>query len=262
MNMMSIAGRSVRLAALAALLVAGACKGGGSSPADPKYDVVLPGADDVDDSLSAKIPGARMPATYGPDDGIKGAKAPLVTIVEFSDFQCPFCGQTAAVLEEVAAAYPDDVRLVFKHFPLKMHPDAAEGAKAAVAASRQDRFWAMHDRLFADRTAMKAEDLKTHAEALGLDADKFAADLADPAVAAKVEADQAQGRALGVQGTPTLFVNGVRIGGAPKPDVLRELVDAERQLADTLLAEGSKREEIYARILKKAGAGRGVASGR
>lgn len=255
-----IATRSLLFVALAALLSTPACKGSTSSQADPSYDVELPGAADVDDSLSAKIPGDRVPATYGQGDPIKGAKAPLVTIVEFSDFQCPFCGQTASVLEEVAAAYPDDVRLVFKHFPLKMHPDAAEGAKAAVAAQRQGRFWAMHDRLFADRTAMKEGDLKAHAEALGLDADKFAADLADPEVAAKVEADQAQGRALGVKGTPTLFVNGVRIGGAPKPDVLRELVDAERQLADMLQAEGSKREEIYARILKKAGAGSGGAS--
>lgn len=251
--------RSLVLVALASILSVSACKGGQASAADPVYEA-LPGADDVDDSLSAKIPGERVPVAYTVDDAIKGAKAPLVTIVEFSDFQCPYCGQTATVLEEVAAAYPDDVRLVFKNFPLQMHPDAAEGAKAAVAAGRQGRFWAMHDRLFAHRTQMKPDDLKAHAEELGLDVDKFVADLADPQVAAKVQADQAQGRALGVRGTPTLFVNGVRIGGAPKADTLRELIDAERQLADLLLAEGSKREELYARILKKAGAGRGGAA--
>lgn len=255
--------RRLLIAALAigSLQLAGVgCRGGSAAAEDPKY-AALPGPDDVDDSLSSKIVGTRVPVSYAPGDPIRGAKAPLVTIVEFSDFQCPFCGQTASTLDEVAAVYPDDVRIVFKNFPLKMHPDAATGARAAVAAGRQGRFWAMHDRLFADRTAMKPEDLKAHAEAIGLDVERFAADLDDPQVAAAVEADQAQGRALGVTGTPTLFVNGVRVGGAPKPDVLRELIDAERQLAELLMAEGSRREEIYARILRKAGAGRGGAVG-
>jgi protein-disulfide isomerase len=239
---------------LAAALVGVACGGPRAEP-DPTFDKALPGPADVDDSLSAAIPGDRRPATYEAGvDGVRGAAVPLVTIVEFSDFQCPFCGQAAQVLGEAAAAYPEDVRIVFKQFPLPMHPDAKQGAAAVVAAGKQGHFWAMHDRLFANRTAMKPEDLQAHAKELGLDAERFAADLASPDVAAQVEADGRLGRALGVRGTPSLFINGLMVGGAPKPDMLVQLIERERAVAAKLLEAGSTREEIYARMMRKAGA--------
>jgi protein-disulfide isomerase len=245
----------LRIAGLGLGLCAGlvGCKGG-QGEADPTYEA-LPTAKDVDDSLADSIRGQRRAATYDAGkDGVRGAAEPLVTIVEFSDFQCPFCGQAAQVLDEALQVYPDDVRLVFKHFPLKMHPNAELGARAAVAAGRQGRFWAMHDRLFRDRTAMSEDDVRTHAEAIGLDVDKFEADLASPEVAAQVQADQALGRELGVRGTPALFINGVFVGGAPKPDMLRQLIERERTAAERLIKAGSGRDEIYARIMRRAGA--------
>lgn len=238
--------------AVAILLATSACKGSASSSADPKYEVALPGADDVDDSLSTKIPGERMPATYAAEDPIKGAKAPLVTIVEFSDFQCPFCGQTASVLDEVAAAYPDDVRLVFKHFPLKMHPDATEGAKAAAAAGRQDRFWAMHDRLFANRTKMSRDDVVGHAKAIGLDVQAFETALDDGSTAARVAADKRAGAVIGVQGTPSFFVNGRAFSGAVAGDALAAVVDEERAAGQRLVDAGSTRAAVYGRIMRAA----------
>ncbi len=247
--------RALALAlALATTLALSAC-GGGTSEPDPTYETALPGVGDVDDSMSATIPGERRPAVYEVGrDGVRGAAQPLVTIVEFSDFQCPFCGQAAQVLDEAAKAYPEDVRIVFKQFPLKMHPDAELGARAAIAAGRQQRFWAMHDRLFANRAAMKEEDLKAHAKELGLDVDEFMADFASDEVAAQVEADKTAGRALGVRGTPALFINGLFIGGAPKPEMLAQLIDRERQVAQRLLDAGAKRPEIYARMMRQAGA--------
>lgn len=239
---------------LAIALAVTACSGG-SSQADPKYDKALPGVGDVDDALSAKIPGERRPAVYEIGrDGVRGAAEPLVTIVEFSDFQCPFCGQAAQVLEEAAKTYPDDVRIVFKQFPLQMHPDAELGARAAIAAGKQDRFWAMHDRLFANRASMKEGDLQVHAKELGLDVDAFMRDLASDEVEAQVEADKQAGRQLGVRGTPALFINGLFIGGAPKPQMLAQLIDRERKVAQRLLDAGAKRPEIYARMMRKAGA--------
>ena len=242
------------LLALATSLAVAAC-GGGTSEPDPTYDEALPGIGDVDDSMSATIPGERRPATYEVGrDGVRGAAEPLVTIVEFSDFQCPFCGQAAQVLDEAAKTYPDDVRLVFRQFPLQMHPDAELGARAAIAAGRQNRFWAMHDRLFANRASMKEEDIEVHAKELGLDVDKFKADFASDEVKAQVEADKLAGRTLGVRGTPALFINGLFIGGAPKPEMLAQLIDRERKVAQRLIDAGAKRPEIYARIMRKAGA--------
>lgn len=250
-----------RRAALKAGLAIGAtaalpgCK---SDPAslDPVFDGALPGPDTVNGKLSRIIPGKRRPAAYTMDApaAVKGAAKPLVTIVEYSDFQCPFCGTLASALDELVSAYPKDVRIVFRQFPLGFHPRAEPAARAALAAGRQQRFWAMHDTMFAQRSKLADEDLTAYAKELGLDTDRFASDFADEALAARVAAEMEQGRKLGVSGTPSMFINGFFVAGMLDPAKLTEVIDGERRVAEALIEAGSKREEVYARFLKAAGA--------
>ena len=138
-----------------------------------------------------------------------------VTIVEFSDFECPYCGAAAPLLERLLEELEGDVRLVFMHYPLSGHEHAFEAAKASIAAGRQGKFWEMHDLLFANQTALTASDLARYAASLDLDLDRFRGDLEDPEVAQAVQAQKDEGRRLGVSSTPTLFVNGRRFEESP-----------------------------------------------
>jgi protein-disulfide isomerase len=144
----------------------------------------------------------------GPED------APL-EIVEFSDFQCPYCAQALPVLKALVAAHPDDVRIVFRNYPLPIHEHAARAAQAAIEAQRQGAFWRYHDYLFADQTALADADLVRHAATLGLDSEAFATALAEGTHQARMHEDMEMGMALGVTGTPTFFVNGYRLVGVP-----------------------------------------------
>jgi len=244
------------LLALAGLLVgASACNRGGSSEADPSYAQALPGRDDVDDSLASIVTDTgelRVRLPIEPDDPSKGAAEPLVVVVEFSDFQCPHCGNAAQAFDELLAAYPDEIRLVFKQFPLPMHPDAEIGARAALAARAQGKFWAMHDLLFANRSAMKRDEVLAHAERIGLDRAEFEAALDDSATAARVKQDKATGIGLGVRGTPSFFVNGRPFSGMLPPERLQQVIEAERALGRKLVDAGSARRDVYARILRAA----------
>jgi protein-disulfide isomerase len=237
------------------LLGSGGCKDKASEATRDREYAALPGPADVDGRFDAMIQGERAAVPLEPGDVVSGAAEPLVTIVEYSDFQCPFCGQFANTLEELVSAYPDDVRVVFRQFPLPMHPDAELGARAAVAAGDQGRFWAMHDLLFEHRSEMKREHVLEHARTLGLDTGAFEAALDDPAIAQRVAAHKRGGMALGVRGTPSWFANGVYVSGALKPDALTALIERERELGRSLVEAGSKRSEIYARIMHAAAAG-------
>lgn len=242
----------LRLVILVALsTAAAACRAIEPAEADPKFEP-LPGPEAVDGTLTRMIEGERFEATYPDDAPIKGAAQPLVTIVEYSDFECPFCGSFAATLDELAAAYPDDVRIVFQQFPLAMHPGAEPAARASIAAQAQGRFWAMHDRLFAERHANGTDRLVEIAVELGLDPDRFRADLEAEATAARVAAEQEKGRRIGVRSTPNFFINGRLVEGALKPDALRELVERERHQAQQLVDAGSKRSDVYARYMRAA----------
>ncbi|MCA9651477.1 MAG: thioredoxin domain-containing protein [Myxococcales bacterium] len=240
------------LALAMALLLGSACRGEGSSSsaADPQLPP-LPGVEDVDGSLTRMISHERWPAIYSADAPSKGAAQPLVTIVEYSDFECPFCGGFATTLDELVTAYPDDVRVVFQQFPLSMHPGAEPAARASIAAQAQGRFWAMHDRLFRDRQA-GPEGLVELADELGLDEARFRADLDSQATAQRVRDEQEGGRTLGVRSTPNFFINGRRVEGALPPERLGALVDLERKAAQQLIDAGSKREEVYARYMRAA----------
>jgi protein-disulfide isomerase len=140
----------------------------------------------------------------------KGAERPSIVIVEWADFQCPFCGASARALAGVVAGHSDQVRLVFKHYPIQSHPLSAGAARAAVAADRQGRFWRMHDLMFQNPTRLDQPGLQKLAVQAGLDVPRFVADLESPGVAAVVDRDRQQADALGLTGTPMVYVNGRR----------------------------------------------------
>jgi protein-disulfide isomerase len=149
-------------------------------------------------------------ATDGaPSKGPTGAK---IVIVEFSDYQCPFCSQAEPLVDSVLEAYPKDVRRVYKQFPLTtIHPNALPASKAAVAAGKQGKFWEMHKKLFDHNKELSVDNYKVWAKELGLDVAKFEKDMNSPEVQAAIDKDVADARAADVTGTPSIFVNGKRL---------------------------------------------------
>ncbi len=141
------------------------------------------------------------------------ARAP-VTIVVFSDFECPFCQRTEATMRALADQYGTRVRVAWKNHPLPMHASARAAAKASLAAGEQGKFWEYHDALFAHQDALDQASLERYAGDLGLDVARFRRVMADASTEAAVAADDAEALRLGVTGTPTFFVNGRRVIGA------------------------------------------------
>ena len=162
--------------------------------------------------LAALAAPAALSAQPAPTRGPEGA---VLEIVEFSDFQCPYCAQARPVVDSLLAAHPEDVRHVYRHFPLPMHEYAARAAQASIEAQLQGAFWPYHDRLFERQAALSDADLVGHAESLGLDADSFERALAESTHQVRVHEDMELGRSLGVTGTPTFFLNGFRLQGVP-----------------------------------------------
>jgi protein-disulfide isomerase len=156
---------------------------------------------------------------------IRGAADAPVTIVEFSDFQCGFCFRVNPTLAQLLEKYPGKVRLLFKHSPIEGHTAAPLAHRAAFAAQQQGKFWEMHDRIFANQRTMDRETLLAHARALGLDAAKFTADLDGAASKAALDRDQAEAAKVGVDGTPTFFVNGAPLVGAQPLEVFAAAID-------------------------------------
>ena len=156
---------------------------------------------------------------------VKGPANAKVTIIEFSDFQCPFCKRGMDTMDEVLKAYPKDVKVAFKHLPLPFHPEAKPAARATIAAQRQGKFWEMHDLLFNNQQSLSAEYYPKAAQQLGLDMAKFNKDFADPAVEKIVDADMELANSHGIRGTPGFFVNGVQVRGAQPFPVFKEIID-------------------------------------
>ncbi|WRL67237.1 DsbA family protein [Blastococcus brunescens] len=154
-------------------------------------------------------------------DHVRGPVDAPLTLVEYGDMECPFCGRATGVVSELRNRFGDDLRYVFRHLPLlEVHPHAQLAAEAVEAAGAQGRFWEMHDKLFAHQDALEAPDLLDHASALGLDLERFARELGDGTHAQHIRDDVAGGEASGVEGTPTFFVNGVRHTGRAGTDEL------------------------------------------
>lgn len=150
----------------------------------------------------------------------------ILEIVEFSDFQCPFCAMAVPVIDSLMARHGERVRIVFRHYPLPMHANAETAARAAVEAQRQGEFWAYHDILFRHQDALASVDLIGYADSLGMDVARFEEALSGNEHADRVAADVELGRSLGVRGTPTFFVNGYRVVGVPPMWVLEEAIQA------------------------------------
>jgi protein-disulfide isomerase len=147
-------------------------------------------------------------------DHVQGPRAAPVTLVEYGDFECPYCGQAYPVVKELLSRQGTAVRLVFRNFPLaEIHPHARRAAEAAEAAGAQGKFWEMHDLLYERQDALEDEDLVAYAAEIGLDLDRFQVELAQNAHAARVREDFMSGVRSGVNGTPTFFINGRRHDG-------------------------------------------------
>ena len=171
-------------------------------------------------------PGRRysLNTNGSPSRGSENAK---IAIVEFSDFQCPFCSRVTPTLDQIHKSYTDDVRIVFKHLPLSMHPKAPAAHAAAEAAHRQGKFWEMHDLIFAKQAEMSPEKYVEYARQIGLDVPRFQRDVASEEVKKKVEADAAEAARLGVSGTPAFFVNGRFLSGAQPYGSFEALIKEE-----------------------------------
>jgi len=182
--------------------------------AEAKAEVLLP----------AYQPPRVAVAAEGPAKG--PADAPI-TIVEFSDFECPFCSKGEEVIQQVLAKYPGKIKLVYRDFPLPFHSHAQKAAEAAHCAGEQGKYWEMHGKLFANQKALDEASLKGYAKEIGVDEAKFGKCLASGEKAKDVEANKKAGEAVGVTGTPAFFVNGMLLNGAQPLDAFTALIDAE-----------------------------------
>jgi len=174
--------------------------------------------------VSLEPPRQKIATADSPSQG--PANAPI-ELVEFSDFQCPFCYRAHPTVKQVLNTYGSKVRFVYRNYPLPNHPNARPAAEAAQCANEQGQFWAYHDRLFADQNKLGDADLRASAVALGLDAPKFNACLDSHKYKPRVDADLQAGNEAGVNGTPAFFINGRMISGAQPYDEFKKVIDEE-----------------------------------
>ncbi|MEM6990351.1 MAG: thioredoxin domain-containing protein, partial [Myxococcota bacterium] len=208
----------------------------------------------------AKLPPPLPPISEGPpakirrvvlgDAQLRGKDTALVTIVQYSDFQCPHCATTGATLDELAKKYGDDVRFAFKHYPLTGHDRAMPAAIAAEAAGEQDKFWEMHDKLFDNNTALTDTNFEVWAKELGLDVAQFKRDLKDPALKKRVEGMKRDGEDLEVMGTPDFYVNGHHLESGNAVADFVPVIDAELARARALVASGTAPTNVYREAIR------------
>jgi protein-disulfide isomerase len=178
----------------------------GKSPADVREEVKKVAGEPppvFDDPVKISLAG----------DPVEGPDNARLTIVEFSDFQCPFCSKAVADAKAVLRQFPKDVKLVFKQFPLDSHRDAEFGAEAALAAQAQGRFWQMHDLLYAGFPDLSRKTVLNYARELNLNMNQFVSDVDSHKYKARVHSEEQEGEAAGVGGTPTFFFNGKKYNG-------------------------------------------------
>jgi protein-disulfide isomerase len=175
----------------------------------------------------------------------RGPKTAKVTVVEFSDFQCPFCGRVEPALKQVEDTYGNDVRIVWRNIPLPFHEHAMDAAEAALAADAQGKFWPMHDKLFANQGALDRASIDKYASDVGLDMAKFKAAMDHHASKPRIDADMKDGAAAGVNSTPSFFINGQMLAGAQPFSEFKRVIDAELAKANALVAAGTPPEKLY-----------------
>ena len=165
---------------------------------------------------------AKLTAGEAPSFGPKDAK---VTIVEFSDFQCPYCSRAATAVHELKAKYGDKVHFVFRQFPLSFHANANISAQASLAAHAQGKFWELHDKMFANQSKLDRPALEGYAKEIGLDLAAFKKALDDKTYAPTVDAETKLGEEVAVDGTPTMFLNGARVGNPTDTAAISKEID-------------------------------------
>lgn len=189
------------------------------------------------------------------DSPIRGNVAAAVTLVIFSEYQCPFCARVEGTIKELETKYGKDLRIVWKDNPLPFHDKAEPAARAGIAAHAQGKFWEFHDKLFANQQALGLEELKGHAKELGLNMAKFDADMNAPTAAASIKEDQALATRLAARGTPHFFVNGFRLRGAQPAPKFIEIIDRELARAKAKIAAGTPAAGVYDALQASANKG-------
>jgi protein-disulfide isomerase len=187
------------------------------------------------------LPGHQL----GPDEA-------LVTIVEWSDFECPYCARNAPVLAKVREKYGDSVRIVFRHCPMVFHKNAQLAAEAGVAAAEQGKFWAFHDQVWSHFGSLSRVDLEGYAQTAGLDVAKFRAALNEHRFRNVVLAEAAAAEALGVSGTPTMFINGMPVVGSRSQEDVDRIIETHLGIAKQAIAHGLAKRELYPMVMSTA----------
>ncbi len=182
-------------------------------------------ADDIKAAVSYPAGWARVDLTGSPR---KGSSDSPIVVVEYSEYQCPFCKRAQTTMHELEEKYGDKVSFVFKHYPLAKHTEAKPAAIASIAAERQGKFWEYKHALFEHQRDLRNEGIYEQiAQEVGLDMERFRADIADPKIEEQIKADVAQAKLLGVTGTPCFFVNGYKLKGAKPLDAFVDVIDRE-----------------------------------
>jgi protein-disulfide isomerase len=209
----------------------------------------------VDGSLASLIDASgheRSRVPYDDDHPWIGSSAPLVTIVVFSDYQCPYCDRLDETLGALQFQYGNEMRIVWRQMPLPMHQHARLAAKAALAAHAQGAYAPMHEWLFDNARNLSPELIEGQAASLGLDLTRFRADIASDWLEGRVRADEDLAKHVHVTGTPGFFINGRKFSGATPAETLTPIIDEELQIARDLVAAGSSEREVWARFLAVA----------
>jgi protein-disulfide isomerase len=201
----------------------------------------------------APQPAAVKKVSVPDDSPSKGPKNAKVTIVAWSDFQCPFCSRVVPTLKQIEDTYANDVRIIFRHQPLPFHQNAQIAAEASMAAHEQGKFWQMHDKMFANQQALDRASLERYAQEIGLDVNKFKSALDSGKFKAKVSADSAAGNDVGANGTPSFYINGREFVGAQPFEAFKGVIEEEKAKSEKLLAGGVKPDQLYAKIMETAG---------
>jgi protein-disulfide isomerase len=214
----------------------------GGPPGDRPANKRRPG--EPDPAKYYNVPVGEGRPQVGPDDA-------LVTIVEFADFHCPYCGKVAATVKKVQSENPDSVRIIFRQRPLNIHKKARHASKAALAAHRQGKFWEMHDVLFS-RKVRTVEEFKGFAEELGLDAAQFDQDFEDPTLEEMIKEDEGIANHYGSRGTPAFFVNGRFMSGAQPYSAFDRMVKQELEVAQAKVDSGVAPGDVYETLMNEA----------
>lgn len=194
--------------------------------------------------------GPRLKVKLRGDEPQVGAANALVTIIEFADYQCPYCQQASPEVMKAVEKFDGEVRLIYKHLPLPFHRAALPAAKAAWAAMQQGKFWEFHEALFVSKASL--EGLDALIEQHGLDADKFKADMASPEAAKQIDDDMKAAAMLGITGTPAFVVNGHHYRGKRTFSQWKQILDAEIDAAEAVVAQGVAPADVYDHLMKDA----------